>query len=187
MSDWADINIYIQLGDHHTEADANRLISQIKDWADDDDGYAEDMYYEAEQRVIWAGYVGECGFSAESECRAYLTKLAEQESIDIRLEWKSDDTEESCQYFGPHAGSHRVEGALDTIHGRILAISGDRNAITPQQRHSIAGQAETLLELAGATLNSRCLKNIRLLADRDAAAAASALDQLIRDLEIDEA
>lgn len=187
MSDWADINIYIQLNDHHTEADADRLISQIKDWADNDDGYAEDMYYEAGQRVIWAGHAGDCGFSAESECRAFLAKVAEQENTDTRLEWKSYEGEESCAYFGPHAGSCRIKDALASVHDQARAIEKDRDAMTPQLRRSIANEAETLLELAGATVNSRRLKVLRNLIKRDLKAAMQTLDEMIAELEIDEA
>ncbi|MBN1137675.1 MAG: hypothetical protein JXM73_13900 [Anaerolineae bacterium] len=183
MSEWTDLSWSLYLNDHHTEADGARLLAEIRDWACDD-GYADDIA--CEDHVITCRYVGECGWNAESDTTGFLEALAAREQANISLWWKSDEDGETTYYFGPDAGASRIADALAQIRDQHLAITKDQDAITRAQRLALARQAESLLELAGATVNSRCLKNVRLLMDRHAQAAKGALDDIIHELQIDE-
>jgi len=103
---------------------------------------------------------------------------------------RQEDAEKCCNGYvrclaigSQPPGATSIQALAGTLCGREWVLESTLQAT---QRQPLVRQAESLLEMAGATVNSRRLKNIRLLVDRDLEAARWALDELIAELEIDE-
>lgn len=185
MSDWSSIRWQIHLPDAFTEANIQRLIAHIRDWADNDDGYAEDIEYNPDARTIHCSTIGECGLNAETITCRYLEALSQQENADISLYLEVEGNEsQNCHHFGPHADANTIQDALYELDNPIRAIEVSRAGITPQLRQAVTTKAQHLLDVIDApVITVSRLRTLRQLIDRDFHASIVMIDKMISELE----